>query len=87
MKKSKYYDFIEEKYKEVTGKDTAGMKEKEMAKAIVEIFGNRNVITEKDENKCILAFCRYTPFGTNQERDKFIQSMFGFMRRAKKPAY
>jgi len=75
MKKSIYYASICRIYKNVTGKDPGDMKEKEMAPAILEAFGNTELINFSDEQMCRGAFRHCIEFDSKDEKRKFLIAM------------
>lgn len=75
MNKSIYYSHIARIYEEVTGKESDGLEEKTMARALVEAFGDRNMITQSDENLCATAFRNFTEFESLKRKQEFLLFM------------
>lgn len=71
-----YHEFITKMYKKVTGKNPPeNMLEKEMAKAIIEVFGNREILTTGNEQLCEVAFRHHVEFNNAEEKKQFLLIM------------
>ena len=87
MKKSCFYDFICDQYTKITGNQPEGKDEYELAKSIIEVFGDRKILEERTESALENCFRKEIEFPDTRAKATLINDMEGFQIRAEKPAF